>query len=135
MTRKLLIVLLLSLSAVWIQGCGGQGGTGNTEGPTSTGSSPQQAITGLSTAIQNGDIPGALTYVAEASQDRIGSALQIMDTSSRLRLAVAVLGSKEVSESASRSVYRGTMILPDGQTVEETFEMVKEAGIWKFMNL
>jgi len=131
--RKLLIVLLFSLSPVWIQGCGGQGGAGNTGGAADT--SPQQAITGLSTAIKNGDISGALAYVDKASQAKIGGALQIMDPSARLRLAIAVLGSKKVSESANRSIYRGTIVLPEGQAIEETFEIIKEDGIWKFFSL
>lgn len=135
MGRKLLIVLLFSLAVVWIQGCGGQGGAGSAGGIPSTGNSPQQAITGLSTAIQNGDISGALTYVSKVSTDKIGSALQIMDTSARLRLAVAVLGSKKVSESGGRTVYKGSIILPNGQTVEETFEIITEDGIWKFVSL
>ena len=133
MGRKLLIVLLLFLAAAGIQGCGGQGGAGGAGG--TTGNSPQQAITGLTTAIQNGDISGALAYVGKASQDKVGSALQRMDTSARLRLAVAVLGSKKVSESGNRSVYKGTIILPNGQTVEETFEIITEEGIWKFVSL
>jgi hypothetical protein len=133
MGRKLLIVLLLFLAAAGIQGCGGQGGAGSAGG--TTGNSPQQAITGLTTAIQNGDISGALAYVGKASQDKFGSALQRMDTSARLRLAVAVLGSKKVSESGNRSVYKGTIILPNGQTVEETFEIITEEGIWKFVSL
>ena len=135
MGRKLLIVLLFSLAAVGIQGCGGQGGAGNTGGTTATGNSPQQAITGLSTAIQNGDISGALAYVDKASQGKVSSALQRMDTSARLRLAIAVLGSKKVSESGNRSVYKGTIILPNGQTVEETFEIITEEGIWKVFSL
>jgi hypothetical protein len=135
MGRKLLIVLLFSLSAVWIQGCGGQGGSGNTGGTTTPGNSQQQSITGLTSAIQNGDISGALAYVGKTAQDKIGSALQIMDTSARLRLAVAILGSKKVSESGNRSVYKGTIILPNGQTVEETFEIITEDGIWKFVSL
>ena len=135
MGRKLLIVLLFSLAAVGIQGCGGQGGAGNAGGTTSTGNSPEQAITGLTTAIQNGDISGALAYVAKVSQGKIGSALQRMDTSARLRLAIAVLGSKKVSESGNRTVYKGTIILPNGQTVEETFEIITEGGIWKFVSL
>ncbi len=133
MGRKLLIVLLLFVAAAGIQGCGGQGGAGSAGG--TTGNSPQQAITGLTTAIQNGDISGALAYVGKASQDKVGSALQRMDTSARLRLAVAVLGSKKVSESGNRSVYKGTIILPNGQTVEETFEIITEEGIWKFVSL
>jgi len=128
-----LIVLLLFLAAAGIQGCGGQGGAGSAGG--TSGNSPQQAITGLTTAIQNGDISGALAYVGKASQDKVGSALQRMDTSARLRLAVAVLGSKKVSESGNRSVYKGTIILPNGQTVEETFEIITEEGIWKFVSL
>jgi hypothetical protein len=135
MGRKLLIVLMFSVAAVWIQGCGGQGGSGNTGGTTTTGNSQQQSITGLTSAIQNGDISGALVYVGKTAQDKIGSALQIMDTSARLRLAVAILGSKKVSESGNRSVYKGTIILPNGQTVEETFEIITEDGIWKFVSL
>ena len=135
MGRKLLIVLMLSLGAVWIQGCGGRGGAGNTAGTAATGNSPQQAITGLGTAIQNGDISGALTYVSKVSAAKIGSALQIMDTSARLRLAIAVLTSSKVSESGGRTVYRGTILLPNGQAIEETFEMITEDGIWKFVSL
>ena len=135
MGRKLLIVLLFSLVGFGIQSCGGQGGAGNTGGTTATGNSPQQAITGLSTAIQNGDISGALAYVDKASQGKVSSALQRMDTSARLRLAIAVLGSKKVSESGNRSVYKGTIILPNGQAVEETFEIITEEGIWKVFSL
>ncbi len=135
MGRKLLIVLLLSLAAVWIQGCGGQGGAGNNGGTTSTGSSPQLAITGLVTAIQNGDISGALTYVGSASAAKIGSALQRMDTSARLRLAAAILSASKVSESENRIVYKGTILLPDGRVIEETFEIITEGGIWKFFSL
>ena len=135
MGRKLLIVLLFSLAAVWIQGCGGQGGAGTTGGTTAPGNSPQQSITGLSTAIKNGDISGALSYVGKTAQDKIGSALQVMNTSARLRLAIAVLGSTKVSESGSRSVYKGTIVLPNGQAVEETFEIITEDGIWKFVSL
>lgn len=131
--RRLLIVLLFSLAAVLVQGCGGQGGTGNAGG--TTGNSPQQSITGFSTTIQNGDLSGALTYVGKTAQDKIGSALQIMDTSARLRLAIAIMGSKKVSESGGKSVYKGTIILPNGQTVEETFEIITEDGIWKFVSL
>ncbi len=138
MGRKLLTIFLLSLAAVWIQGCGGQGGGGNSGGtaPTPpTGNSPQQAITGLATAIQNGDISGALAYVGSASSAKIGSALQRMDTSARLRLATAVLGAKKVSESENRIVYRGTIVLPNGKAIEETFEIITENGIWKFFSL
>lgn len=136
MGRKLLIVLLFSLAAVGLQGCGGQGGAGNAGGTTTTTGNPQQqAITGLTTAIQNGDISGALAYVGKASQGKIGSALQRMDTSARLRLAAAVLGSRKVSESGNRSVYKGTILLPNGQAVEETFEIITEEGIWKFVSL
>jgi hypothetical protein len=143
MGRTLLIVLLFSLAAVGIHGCGGQGGAGNTGGSTSgagnaggtTGNPQQQAITGLTTAIQNGDISGALAYVDKASTGKIGGALQIMDTSARLRLAAAILGAKKVSESANRIVYKGTILLPNGQTVEETFEIVTDGGIWKFISL
>ena len=135
MTRKLKIALLCTIAAVWLQGCGAGGDKGgNAAGPTGD-NSPQQSITGLSTAIQNGDISGALTYVGKTAQDKIGSGLQIMDTSARLRLAVAVLGSTKVSESGNRIVYRGTIILPNGQAVEETFELIKEDGIWKFVSL
>jgi hypothetical protein len=135
MGRRLLIVLLFSFAAVLIQGCGGQGGAGNTGGTTTAGSSQQQAITGLATAIQNGDISSALAYVGKTAQDKIGSALQIMDTSARLRLAIAILGSKKVSESGSRSVYKGAIVLPGGQAVEETFEVIMEDGVWKFVSL
>lgn len=135
MERKLLIVLLFSLAAVWIQGCGRQGGAGNTGGTTAPGNSPQQSITGLTSAIQNGDIPGALAYVGKTAQDKIGSALQIMDTSARIRLTIAILGSTKVSESGNRSVYKGTIVLPSGQAVEETFEIISEDGIWKFVSL
>ncbi|MCL5023681.1 MAG: DUF4878 domain-containing protein [Nitrospirae bacterium] len=133
MGKKLLIVLMLSLAVVGIQGCGGQGGAGNAGG--TTGGSPQQAITGFSTAIQNGDISGALTYVVKASQAKVGSALQTMDTSARLRLAIAVLGSNKVSETGNRSVYKGTILLPNGQAIEETFELITEDGIWKVVSL
>ncbi len=135
MGRKLLIFLFLSLAIVWIQGCGGQGGSGNNGGTTTTGNSPQQAITGLTTAIQNGDISGALTYVGSASADKIGSALQLMDTSARLRLAAAILTANKVSESANRIVYRGTLVLPNGRTIDETFEIITEGGVWKFFSL
>ena len=129
------MVLLFSLAVVWIQGCGGQGGAGNTGGTTASVNSPQQAITGLATAMQNGDISGALAYVGKTAEDKIGSALQIMDTPARLRLAIAILGSKKVSESGSRSVYKGTIVLPNGQAVEETFELITEDGVWKFVSL
>ncbi len=134
MGRKLLIVLLLFMAAVWIQGCGGGGG-GNSGGATSSGNSPQLAITGLVTAIQNGDISGALTYVGSASTAKIGSALQRMDTSARLRLAAAILTANKVSESGNRIVYRGTILLPNGKAIEETFEIITEDGIWKFFSL
>ena len=135
MGRKLLLVLLFSLAAVWIQGCGAQGGAGNAGGATATGNPQQQAITGLATAVQNGDISAAISYVGKTAQDKIGSALQIMDTSARLRLAIAILGSKKVSESGSRSVYKGTIVLPNGQAVDETFELITEDGVWKFVSL
>jgi hypothetical protein len=135
MGRKLLIVLLLSLAAICIQGCGGQGGAGNSGGTSSTGNSPQLAITGLVTAIQNGDISGALTYVGNASTAKIGSALQRMDTSARLRLAAAILSANKVSESENRIVYKGTILLPDGRVIEETFEIITEGGVWKFFSL
>ena len=73
--------------------------------------------------------------MGKTAQDKIGSALQIMDTSARLRLAIAILGSKKVSESGNRSVYKGTIILPNGQAVEETFEIITEDGVWKFVSL
>lgn len=132
-----MIVLLFSLAAVGVQGCGGQGGAGNTNtgGTTTAGNPQQQSITGLTSAIQNGDMPGALAYVGKTAQDKIGSALQIMDTSARLRLAIAILGSKKVSESGGRSVYKGTIVLPNGQAIEETFEIITEGGIWKFVSL
>lgn len=133
MRKRLLSVLLCSLAAVWIQGCGGQGGAGNTGG--ATGNSPQQAITGLTSAIQNGDISGALNYVGTASAAKIGSALQVMDTSARLRLAAAILTATKVSESENRIVYQGTIVLPDGKAIEETFEIITEGGVWKFFSL
>ena len=133
MGRKLLIVLLFSLAAVWIQGCGGRDEAGKTGG--TTGNSPQQVITGISRAIQNGDISGALAYICKASQAKVGGALQRIDTSARLRLAMAVLGSKKVYESGNRVVYKGTIKLPNGQAVEETFEIITEEGIWKVFSL
>ncbi len=135
MLKKLLIVIFFFLGTVLLHGCSGQGGAGSSGGTTAASNTPQQSITGLATAIQNGDIPGALTYVGKASQDRIGSALQVMDTSARLRLAIAVLGSREVSKIGNRSVYEGTLILPDGRAIEETFEIVTEDGVWKFISL
>lgn len=133
MGRKLLIVLLFSIAAVWIQGCGGSDKAGNAGG--TTGNSPQQVITGISTAMQNGDISGALAYVGKASQAKVGGALQRLDSSARLRLAMAVLGSKMVGESGNRVVYKGTIILPNGQSIEETFEIITEDGIWKLSSL
>ena len=133
MGRKLLIVLLFSIAAVWIQGCGGGGQTGNDGG--TTGNSPQKVITGMSTAMQNGDISGALAYVGKASQAKVGGALQRLDSSARLRLAMAVLGSKMVGESGNRVVYKGTIILPNGQAIEESFEIITEDGIWKLSSL
>ncbi|GEM_PF-6104102 len=133
MGRKLLIVLLFSIAAVWLQGCGGGDQAGNAGG--TTGNSPQQVITGISTAMQNGDISGALAYVGKASQAKVGGALQRLDTSARLRLAMAVLGSKKVGESGNRIVYKGTIILPNGQAIEETFEIITEDGIWKLSSL
>jgi hypothetical protein len=135
MGRRLLMVLLLSLAAVWIQGCGGQGGAGNSAVTTPAVNSQQQSITGLASAIENGDIPGALTYVGKTAQDKIGSALRIMDTSARLRLAAAILGAKKISESNNRIVYEGTIFLPDGQGIKENFEIIAEDGIWKFFSL
>ncbi|HSB32632.1 MAG TPA: hypothetical protein VLD55_13605 [Candidatus Sulfobium mesophilum] len=135
MGRRLLIVLLLSLAVVWIHACGGQGGAGNTGGTTSSTSSPELAITGLTTAIQNGDISGALSYVGNASSAKIGSALQRMDASSRLRLAAAILSAHKVSESKNRIVYMGTILLPGGQAIEESFEIITEGGVWKFFSL
>lgn len=133
MRKRLLSVLLCSLAAVWIQGCRGQGGAGNTGG--ATGNSPQQAITGLTSAIQNGDISGALNYVGTASAAKVGSALQVMDTSARLRLAAAILTATKVSESENRIVYQGTIVLPNGKAIEETFEIITEGGVWKFFSL
>lgn len=133
MGRKLLIALLVSIAVVWIQGCGGGGQTGNDGG--TTGNSPQHVITGMSTAMQNGDISGALAYVGKASQAKVGGALRKMDTSARLRLAIAVLGAKKVVESGNRIVYKGTIILPNGQKIEETFEIITEDGIWKLDSL
>ncbi len=133
MGRKLQLVLLFLLSAVWVQGCGGGGGTSG--GTTTTVNSPQQAITGLVSAIQDGDISGAITYVGKASEDKIGSALQRMDTSARLRLAAAILSATKVSESENRIVYKGTIFLPGGKAVEETFEIITEDGIWKFFSI
>ncbi len=138
MGRKLSMVLLSFLAAVSIEGCGGQGGAGNTGGttqPPPAGNSPQSAITGLVTTIQNGDISGALTYVGSASTAKIGSALQRMDTSARLRLAVAILSAEKVSESENRIVYKGTILLPNGKAIEETFEIITEGGVWKFFSL
>jgi hypothetical protein len=132
MGRKLLIALLVSIAAVWIQGCGGGGQTGNDGG---TGNSPQKVIAGIGTAVQDGDISGALAYVGKASQAKVGGALRKMDTSARLRLAIAVLGAKKVVESGNRIVYKGTIILPNGQKIEETFEIVTEDGIWKLASL
>ena len=133
MGRKLLIILLFSIAAVWIQGCGGGDQAGNAGG--TTGNSPQQVITGISTAMQNGDISGALSYVGKASQAKVGGALQRLDTSTRLRLAMAVLGSKKVGGSGNRNVYKGTITLPNGQAIEETFEIITEDGIWKLASL
>lgn len=133
MGRKLLIVLLFSIAAVWIQGCGGRDQAGNAGG--TTGNSPQQVITGISTAMQNGDLSGALAYVGKASQAKVGDALQRLDSSARLRLAMAVLGSKMVGESGNRVVYKGTIILPNGQAIEESFEIITEDGIWKLSSL
>ena len=100
-----------------------------------TTDSPQKVITGMSTAMQNGDISGALAYVGKASQAKVGAALRKMDTSARLRLAIAVLGAKKVVESGNRIVYKGTIILPNGQKIEETFEIITEDGIWKLASL
>ncbi len=135
MGRRLFIVLLLSLAAVWIHACSGQGGAGNTGETTSSASSPELAITGLTTAIQNGDISGALAYVGGASSAKIGSALQRMDASARLRLAVAILSAHKVSESKNRIVYEGTILLPGGRAIEESFEIITEGGVWKFFSL
>ncbi len=135
MGRRRVIVLLFFLAAVCIQGCGGKGGGGNTGGTSTSGSSPQLAVTGLATAIQNGDISGALAYVSDVSQDKISKGLRMMDTSARIRLAAAILTAKKISENENRSVYKGTILLPGGQTVEETFEIVTDHGVWKFLSL
>lgn len=37
-------------------------------------------------------------------------------------------------EIAEKSIW-GTIILPNGQTVEETIEIITEDGIWKFVSL
>ncbi len=134
MGRRFLSVLLLFLAVLWIHGCGG-GNTGGTTSPGPAAGSPELAITGLATAIQNGDIPSALSYVGSASSAKIGSALQTMDTSARLRLATAILSAHKVSESENRIVYRGTILLPGRQPVEESFEIITEGGVWKFFSL
>ncbi len=129
------MVLLLSLAVFCSNGCGGQGGAGNTGGKISGASSPEMAITGLTTAIQNGDMSVALAYVGNASSAKIGSALQRMDASARLRLAAAILSAHKVSESENRIVYKGTILLPGGQAIEESFEIITEGGVWKFFSL
>jgi hypothetical protein len=133
MPGKLFIVLFYFFAMIWIQGCGGQGQAGNAG--VVSGNSPEQLISGLGTALQKADLPGALTYICKASQSRIGGALQIMDNPMRLRLAVAVLGAKKINESGNRIVYKGTIMLPNGKAVEETFEIITEDGIWKFFNI
>jgi hypothetical protein len=133
MGRKPLTVLLCFFAVIWIQGCGGKGQAENVS--VVSDNSPQQVITGITKAMQNADISGAIAYVCKASQAKVGSALLKMDTSTRLRLASAILSSKKVSESGNRSVYKATIVLPTGQAVEETFEIITEEGIWKLFSL
>lgn len=115
---------------VFMGSCGGDGGGGG-----EVTSTPERTLSEFSSSVKSGDISGALENVSQDSQERLQAALEKLDDASRQKLADAVLNATKISESENMIVYKGTMTLPDGQTVEDTFELVLENGAWKLSGL
>jgi len=126
---KKIFVVLAALLLLSIVACGG----GNTS--TSQTSASTEVLNSYTKALKAGDTTKAVEYVSEAAKDKQKKALDLMNQDSRQRLADALLSASKEYEDDNAIKYRGTMTLPDGSKVEDTFWMILENGSWKITGL
>jgi hypothetical protein len=127
-------VLLVLIIWLFIFGCGGGGG-GSSSAPSPPVLSPQETVRGFSSALLDNNIQNAVGHITEGSRDIYSRKLADADNNARLILAEGMKNAREVSRTDNVIVYKATMKRPDNQTVEPTFTLRLEKGVWKISGL
>jgi len=128
-TAILVWILVLALAA-----CGGGGGGGGTS-QTPPQLSPQATVESFSAALLDNNTPKALEYMTEGSRDIYSRKFANVDNNARLILANALKNAQEVSRTDNVIVYKTSMIRPDNQSMEPTFTLRLEKGVWRISGL
>jgi hypothetical protein len=123
-----LFAVISVFSALVIWGCSGGGGGADS-------STPEAAIMEFYSALKDGEVSRAVEGASVDSRERLQWIFEKLDDSSMQRLALAILTATKIYETDGLIVYRTSMINPDGQTVESTFELSKEDGIWRLSGI